>query len=112
MFVCFFLCFLKHGNYYSYQILSAASNSCLYHFTFYNKEVYLQQTFKKLAGKNTVLTKFHVNVHLMTSVDREGIVSKNTCGNFNFMPLLKSYDNFRKFASYHTSKNTAVEHKL
>ena len=64
--------------------------------------------FKKLAGKNTLLTIFHVSVRLMTSVDREGIVSWE----FDFMPLLKSYDNFKKFASYHTSKNTSFEHKL
>ena len=31
------------------------------------------QAFKKLAGKNTALTKFHIGIHLMTSVDREGI---------------------------------------
>ena len=48
----------------------------------------------------------------MTPVDREGIVSKKICGNFDFMPLLKSYDNFKKFASYHTSKNTSFEHNI
>ena len=48
----------------------------------------------------------------MTPVDREGIVSKNVCGNFDFTPLLKSYDNYKKFASYHTSKNTSFKHKF
>ena len=48
----------------------------------------------------------------MTPVDREGIISKKICGNFNFAPLLKSYDNLKKFASYHTSKNTSFEHKI
>ena len=48
----------------------------------------------------------------MTSVDRERIVSKKICENFDFMPLLKSYDNFKKFASYHTSKNTSFEHNI
>ena len=53
------------------------------------------------SGKNTVLRKFHISVHLMTSVDREGIVSKKSlCGVFDFMPLLKSYDNFKKLANY------------
>ena len=46
----------------------------------------------------------------MTPVDREGIISKKICGNFDFMPLLKSYDNFKKSASHHTSKNTSFEH--
>ena len=59
-----------------------------------------------------MLRKFHVSVHLRTPVDREGIVSKKICGNFDFMPLLKSYDNLKKFASYLTSKNTSFEHKI
>ena len=67
---------------------------------------------KKLAGKNTALRKFHVSVHLRTPVDRAGIVSKKICGNFDFTPLLKSYDNLKKFASYHTSKNTSFEHNI
>ena len=54
---------------------------------------------RKVGRKNTALRKFNVSVHLMTSVDRAGIVSKKICGNFDFMPLLKSYDNFKKFAS-------------
>ena len=49
------------------------------------------------------------SVHLMTSVNRERIVSKNICGNFDFTPLLKSYDSFKNFVSYHTSKNTAIK---
>ena len=48
----------------------------------------------------------------MTPVDREGIISTKICGNFNFMPLLKSYDNLKKFASYHTSKNTSFKHNI
>ena len=40
----------------------------------------------------------------MTPVDREGIISKKICGNFGFMPLLKSYDNPKKFASYRTKQ--------
>ena len=48
----------------------------------------------------------------MTSVDREEIVSKKIW-NFDFTPpLLKSYDNFKKFVSYHTSKNTSFKHKI
>ena len=48
------------------------------------------------------------------TLDREGIVSKKICGNFDFTPLLKSYDNLKKFASYHpsTSKNTSFEHNI
>ena len=49
------------------------------------------QAFKNLVGKNTALTKFHVSIHLMTFVDRERIVSKKICGNFDFMPLSKSH---------------------
>ena len=48
----------------------------------------------------------------MTSVDREGIISKKICGNFDYTPLLKSYDNFKKFLSYHTSNNTSIEHNI
>ena len=76
------------------------------------KEIHRWQAFKNLAGKNTTLTKFHVSIHLMTFVDREGIVSKKICGNFDFMPLLKSYDNFKKISSYLISKNTAFKHKI
>ena len=48
-----------------------------------------------MAGKNTALRKFHVSVHLRTPVDREGIVTKKICGNFDFTPLLKSYGNLK-----------------
>ena len=48
----------------------------------------------------------------MTPVDREGIISKKICGNFDFMPLLKSYDKFKKFVSYYTGKNTSFKHKF
>ena len=40
------------------------------------KEIHQQQAFKMLARKQTTLAKFHISVHLMTSVDRERIVSK------------------------------------
>ena len=73
-----------------------------YHFKFYEKN----------SSTARALAKFHVSIHLMTSVDREGIVSRKTCGNFDFMPLLKSYDNFKKFVSYLISKNTAFKHKI
>ena len=33
-----------------------------------------------MAGKNTVLRKFHVSIDLMTPVDREGIISKKYVG--------------------------------
>ena len=48
----------------------------------------------------------------MTPVDKEGIISKKICGNFGFTLLLKSYDNLKKFVSYHTSKNTSFEYKI
>ena len=64
-------------NYYSYQILYAASNNCKLSFHVLTmKEVYRWQAFKKLSGKNAALRKF------LTPVDRERIVSKKICGNF------------------------------
>ena len=65
--------------------ISVASNSCIsYHFKFHErsfmKEIHQRQAFKKLAGKNIALRKFHISVHLMTSVDRAGIVSKKYVG--------------------------------
>ena len=47
-----------------------------YHFTFIDgKPLKI-----KLAGKNTALRKFHISVHLMTPVDRVGIISKKYVG--------------------------------
>ena len=62
------------------------------------------------ARKNTALRKFPVSVHLMTPVDREGIISKKICGNFYFTPLLKS-DNFKKFTSYHRTHHSNTQFK-
>ena len=83
----FYVFFLKHVNYYKYQILLQQATSCMLSFM---KEIHRRQAFKMLAGNNTLLTKFHIRV-LMTLLDREGIVSKNMCGNFDFFCLnLKS----------------------
>ena len=92
----FLYTFLKHGNCYSYQILSADSNTIILSFM---KEIHRRQAFKKLAGKNTALT--------LTKY-REGIVSKKICGNFDFYaPLLTSSDNLKKLkftSRYHTTE--------
>ena len=106
----FYVFFLKHGNCYSYQILYAISNSCKLSFHVVTKK--LIDGKPSFVRKNTALRKFNVSIHLMTSVDRAGIVSKKICGNFDFMPLLKSYDNFKKFVSYLINKNTSFERKI
>ena len=53
--------------------------SCKLHLSFHvltKKFIDGKPLYKTLAGKNTALRKFHVRVHLMTPIDREGIISK------------------------------------
>ena len=70
---------------YSYQILYATSNSCKLSFHILTKKFIDGKPLKiKLAGKNTALRKFHVSVHLMTPVDREGIISKKIMWELRF----------------------------
>ena len=57
-FFLFYAFFLKHGNFYSYQILYATSNSCKLSFHVLRKKFIDGKPFKKLVGKNTALRKF------------------------------------------------------
>ena len=71
VFVCLCVCVCVCSKFF----LNVTSNSCKLSFHVLTKKFIDGKPLKKLAGKNTALRKFHVKVHLMTPVDREGIVS-------------------------------------